>query len=101
MKRGEVDEIAQKLKGYCRLTEKAQVDGLQTRLFRGLRPYHQERDRLRVVLEFRRRFLDTLLREGEEEAAGVDEEQERAEAQNEADYEETAQAMESKKTLNC
>ena len=55
---------------------------------------------MRVVLEFRRRFLDTLLREGEEEAAGVDEEQERAEAQNEADYEETAQAMESKKTLS-
>lgn len=81
--------------------EKAQVDALQARLFAGLRPWHQERDRLRLVLEYRRRFLETLLREGEEEAAGVEEEFQKAEAQNEADYEETARAMESKRTLSA
>ncbi len=80
--------------------EKAQVDAMQAQLFQRLRPYHLERDRLRVVLKFRRRFLDTLLREGMEEAVEVDKERARAEAQNEADYEEIAQAMESKKTLS-
>lgn len=40
--------------------EKAKVDGLQARLFSRLRRQHQDRERLRLSVSYRRRFLDAL-----------------------------------------
>jgi hypothetical protein len=42
--------------------EKAKVDGLQARLFSRLRPQHQERERLRLIVSYRRQFLEALRR---------------------------------------
>jgi len=37
-------------------------------LFRQLREHYQQRDRLRLIVDYRRKFLDPLVRGGEEEA---------------------------------
>ena len=41
---------------------------MQAALFRRLREHYQKRDRLRLVLDYRKKYLDLLLRGGEEEA---------------------------------
>lgn len=40
--------------------EKAQIGALKARLFSRLRPQFQERDRLRLVVSYRRKYLETL-----------------------------------------
>ena len=40
-------------------------------MFTRLRQDHQERERLRLIVSYRRQFLDALLRQGEEEAEQV------------------------------
>ncbi len=47
--------------------EKSRVDVMQTVLFRQLREHYQQRDRLRLIVDYRRKFLDSLVRGGEEE----------------------------------
>jgi hypothetical protein len=79
--------------------ERAQVEAMKARLFARLRDHFQRRDRLRDIIHYRRRFIEMLTREGEEEAAQVQEEYRRASAQTEQDYEETAAAMAGKKEL--
>jgi DNA polymerase-3 subunit epsilon len=51
--------------------EKSRVDVMQAGLFRQLREHYQNRDRLRLIVDYRRRFLDALIRGGEEEAGEV------------------------------
>ena len=48
--------------------EKSRVDVMQAVLFRQLREHYQQRDRLRLIVDYRRKFLDSLVRGGEEEA---------------------------------
>lgn len=48
--------------------EKSRVDVMQAVLFRQLREHYQRRDRLRLIVDYRRKFLDSLVRGGEEEA---------------------------------
>jgi DNA polymerase-3 subunit epsilon len=79
--------------------QKSKVDGLQARLFGRLRQYHQERERLRLIVSYRRQFLDTLPRQGEEKAEGVRREYHEAKARSDREYEETAAAMAAKKEL--
>ena len=52
-------------------SEKNHVSALHARMFQRLRQPFEERDRLRLMVNYRRTFLDTLLREGEEEAGRV------------------------------
>jgi hypothetical protein len=78
--------------------EKAKVDSLQARLFSRLRQYHQERERLRLIVSYRRQFLDAL-RQGEEEAEQLQREYHEAKARSDREYEETAVAMAAKKEL--
>jgi hypothetical protein len=49
--------------GYTR--EKARVDFMQAELFRCLREQYQKRDRLRLIVDHRTRYLDLLLRGGD------------------------------------
>lgn len=49
--------------------EKSRVDATQAILFRKLREHYQKRDRLRLIVEYRKKFLDSLVRGGEEEAS--------------------------------
>jgi hypothetical protein len=75
------------------------VDSLQARLFSRLRQYHQERERLRLIVSYRREFLDTLRRQGEEEAKQLRREYHEAKARIDREYEETVAAMAAKKEL--
>jgi hypothetical protein len=79
---------------------KTNVTALQARIFQRLRRLFEERDRLRLVVSYRRIFLDTLLREGEEEAEQVREEYTQADARTQQEYEDTGAAMESKRRLS-
>jgi hypothetical protein len=73
---------------------------VQSRLFLLLRPSYETRDRLRLRIEYRRRFLDALLREGEEQAAKVAEEHQQASQENQQAYEEASQEASDTPSLN-
>ena len=79
--------------------EKAQIGALKARLFSRLRPQFQERNRLRLVVSYRRKYLETLVRLGEEDAGKIDEEYREADARNEREYSETAEAIAERKEL--
>jgi DNA polymerase-3 subunit epsilon len=79
--------------------EKSRVDAMQAILFRRLREHYQKRDRLRLVVDYRRKFLDSLVRGGDEEAHQAEESYKQAKAQTDKDYEDTAASVAGKKQL--
>jgi len=81
--------------------DKAKVDKLQASLFQRLRTFRQERDRLRIIVDYRRQFLAGVLRGDKAEAERVMQAQQEAESRNEREYEETAQALAAKKELTA
>ena len=81
--------------------EKSRVDVMQAVLFRHLREHYQQRDRLRLIVDYRRKFLDSLVRGGEEEAKQAEAHYEQARAQTDKDYDETAAAVGEKKQLTA
>ncbi|MBE0540857.1 MAG: hypothetical protein IH623_05680 [Verrucomicrobia bacterium] len=66
---------------------------------RQLREHYRQRDQLRLIVDYRRKFLDSLVRGGEEEAKQAETHYEQAKAQTDKDYEETAAAVAEKKQL--
>jgi DNA polymerase-3 subunit epsilon len=81
--------------------EKSRVDAMQAALFRRLREHYQKRDRLRLILDYRKKYLDSLVRGGEEEAKQAEKNFEKARTQTDRDYEETAAAVAEKKELTA
>ena len=81
--------------------EKSRVDAMQAVLFRRLREHYQKRDRLRLVVDYRKKYLDSLVRGGEEQAKKTEEHYEGARAQTDKDYEETAATVAKKKQLTA
>ena len=79
--------------------EKSRVDAVQAVLFRRLREHYQKRDRLRLIVDYRKKYLDSLVRGGDEEAKQAEENYERAKTQADKDYEETSAAVAKKKQL--
>ncbi len=79
--------------------EKAQIGALKARLFSRLREHFQKRDRLRLAVRYRRKYLEALVRSGEEDAGKVEQEYREADARNDREYSETAEAMAEKKDL--
>ena len=79
--------------------ERHAVDVTQSRLFERLRPHYQRRDRLRRVIDFRKKYLDTLLQSGEDEAEQVSEQFEQAQQQSDAEYEQAAAQAEGRREL--
>jgi DNA polymerase III epsilon subunit-like protein len=79
--------------------EKSRVDAMQAVLFRRLREHYQKRDRLRLVVDYRKKYLNSLVRGGDEEAKQAEENYERAKTQTDKDYEETAAAVAKKEQL--
>ena len=79
--------------------DKARVDSLQAGLFQRLRTWHQERDRLRLVVNYRKQFLEMLLRQGEEEAEQVEQEFRQAKTRSEQEDSETAQTLAARREL--
>jgi hypothetical protein len=80
--------------------DKRAVETAQSILFGILRPYFQKRDKVSLVVRYRRKFLEALLTGGEEEAERVVSESENAAQQTDTEYEQTASAMADRKTLN-
>lgn len=85
--------------GYAK--EKSRVDATQGALFRLLREHYQKRDQLRLVVDYRKKFLDSLVRGGEEEAKQAEAHYEQARAQTDRDYEETAASVAEQKQLSA
>jgi DNA polymerase III epsilon subunit-like protein len=81
--------------------EKSRVDAMQAILFRRLREHYQKRDRLHLIVDYRKKYLDSLIRGGDEEAKQAEENYQRAKAQTDKDYEETAAAVARKKQLTA
>lgn len=76
------------------------VELVQSQLFSLLREHFKARDRLRLIVSFRRKFIQRLLEAGEEEAAEVASEFESARSQSNAEYDEEAKAAEGRRTLS-
>jgi DNA polymerase-3 subunit epsilon len=81
--------------------EKSRVDAMQAILFRRLREHYQKRDQLRLVVDYRKKYLDSMVRSGDAEAQQAEENYQRAKAQTDKDYEETAADMAEKKQLTA
>ncbi len=79
--------------------ERHAVDVTRAALFRLLHQHYLERDRLRLIVKYRRRYLEILLTAGEDQAEEVRTEYRNAKTQTEADYEEAAQLAQSQKQL--
>jgi DNA polymerase-3 subunit epsilon len=79
--------------------EKSRVDAVQAILFRRLREHYQKRDLLRLIVDYRKKYLDSLIRGGDEEAKEAEENYERAKTQTDKDYEETAAVVAERKQL--
>jgi DNA polymerase-3 subunit epsilon len=73
---------------------------MKARLFVRLREHFQRRDRLRLVIGYRRKYLESLVRQGEEEAGKIAQEYRQASAQHEQEYAETAAALAEKQELS-
>ena len=81
--------------------EKRKVDALRAKLFAKLRAHYERRDRLRLVVHYRKSFIEKLLRSGEEEANEVREQFKQAEAEAKREYESTAATLAKKRELTA
>jgi DNA polymerase III epsilon subunit-like protein len=91
--------LAQLESDYTR--EKSRVDAMQAVLFRRLREHYQKRDRLRLIVDYRKKYLDSLVRGGDEEAKQAETHYEQAKTQADKDYEEASAAVAKKKQLTA
>ncbi len=82
------------------IKEKSQVNAIQAVLFQRLREHYQKRDRLRLVVHYRKKYLDSLIHGGEEEAQQAEANYEQAKTQANKDYEDTAAVMAHKRQLS-
>jgi DNA polymerase-3 subunit epsilon len=80
--------------------EKSKVDSVRSRLFGALRSVYQERDRLRLLVQFRKAFIERLLAEGEDAAGATAGDYQREAAEKDREYDSTASALEGKRELN-
>ena len=67
----------------------------------GCAGHFQRRDRLRLVIGYRRKYLESLVWQGEEEAGKIAQEYRQANAQQEQEYAETAAALAEKQELTA
>jgi hypothetical protein len=81
--------------------EKSRVDAVQAVLFRHLRGHYQKRDRLRLAVEYRQKFLDSFIRDDTDEVEQAEKDFEQAKARLDEDYEELAAAADKKKKLTA
>jgi DNA polymerase-3 subunit epsilon len=81
--------------------EKSRVAVVQAALFRLLREHYQKRDRLRLTVDYRRKFLDALTRGNAEDAKQAKTIFEQAKTQSDRNYEELSAAANKKKNLTA
>ena len=81
--------------------EKSRVDAVQAVLFRLLREHYQKRDRLRLAVDYRQKFLDSFVRDDPDEVEQAEKDLHQAKAQLDEDYEKLAAAADQKKQLTA
>lgn len=81
------------------MQERHAVDMTQAAIFKLVRVHYQRRERLRLVIDYRSKYLKTLLGSGEDEAAQVADDYKSAKTQSDASYEEAATAAASRQKL--
>ncbi|HEY1490885.1 MAG TPA: hypothetical protein VGF90_07585 [Verrucomicrobiae bacterium] len=81
--------------------EKSRMDAVQAGLFRHLRGHYQKRDRLRLAIEYRQKFLDSFIRDSTDEVEQAEKDLGEAKARLDADYEQLAAAADKKKKLTA
>ncbi|NCA90577.1 MAG: exonuclease [Gammaproteobacteria bacterium] len=72
------------------IQEHHSVEVVQSQLFSFIRPHYERRDGLQLKIQYRRKYLDTLMIEGVEEAETVIPEYEDTRAETEREYQEAA-----------
>ena len=80
--------------------ERSKVEALRAKLFATLRADYERRERLRLVVQYRKSFVEKLLRSGRDEANEVREQFKQAEADTKREYESTAAALAKKRELS-
>jgi uncharacterized protein YhaN len=81
--------------------EKSRVDAVQAVLFRFLRDHYQKRDRLRLTVDYRQKFLDSFIRDDTDEVEQAEKDFEQAKARLDEDYEELSAAADKKSPLTA
>ena len=80
--------------------DRCAVEATQAKLFNLVREHYQRRDRLRLLVEHRCKYLKVLMASGDEEAAQVADDYQKARAQSDANYDGAARAATNKKELS-
>jgi len=73
---------------------------VRARLFGALRGFYQERDRLRLLIQYREIFIRRLLADGEESAQTTAGDYQRESTEKDREYDSTASALQGKRELN-
>ncbi len=81
--------------------EKSRVEAVHAGLFRQLRGLYQKRDRLRLAVDYRQKFLDSFVRDDPDEVEQAEKDLQAAKAELDADYENMAAAAEKKNSLTA
>jgi DNA polymerase III epsilon subunit-like protein len=80
--------------------DKRAVECTQAEIFKLVHDEYQARDRIKLTVEYRRKFLDALMAEGEEQAEQLAGEYEEARAESDASYNRAGAAAAKQKTLS-
>ena len=81
--------------------DKSRVTAVQAALFRLLRGHYQKRDRLRLAVDYRQKFLDSFVRDDPDEVEQAEKDLHEAKAQLDEDYEKLAAAADQKRQLTA
>ena len=73
---------------------------IQSQLFSLLQDSYRKRDNLKLVIDYRKRFLDGIVRLGEEESEQISREYQKARHETETQYKEAAEIASSQKKLS-
>ncbi|MGO9771965.1 MAG: exonuclease domain-containing protein [Roseiarcus sp.] len=80
--------------------DKVAVDHIQAQLFKLVREQYQARDRIKLIIKYRRKFLDTLMAEGDEQAEHVANEYREARAESDTNYDKASAAAATQRILS-
>ena len=81
------------------MSEKSEISSTQGKLFELTKEHYRKRDQLLITIKYRKRFLDILLIEGEEEAEKAVDEFQEAETSKDREYADAASSN-NKKSLS-
>jgi len=81
--------------------EKSRIETVHAGLFRQLRGHYQKRDRLRLAVDYRQKFLDSFVRDEPDEVEQAEKDLQQAKAQLDADYEKMAATADKRKPLTA